>query len=332
MTNPVNWLREQLVPINQVRQRLTPPKLFSWQSIILVSLFFWVIFALALLAQYDLGVNSQFIAQLGWLFLFAGLIWWQLEHPILLGGLSLGPWIVSALICLLLFVQPSELMARPSAEYVSPWIGVVWPLLAAAIAVIPYIRDDGKQWRVPNIRERSKLLLITLGSFIVSCWFAFSLVIQGWTALYPELRVADVSQSNFVVRLGESRPSEGQIVMNEMQQYIAGQTNGKPWGAIERFLLDIQLGKVNFKEQVARKLPNGSNLDDWIALVELIKGTEYNLLLYVRKPKLNEERIGYSLTNTCYLQKGTTASASSGGASIPTGSLSCDRYPQFNFE
>lgn len=332
MTNPVNWIREQLTPINQIRAKLTPPRFFSWQSIILVSLLFWLLLALALSAQYDLGVNSQVIAQLGWIFLFAGLVWWQVENPILIGGLSLGPWILSGLICLLLFVRPSDLMVRPSAEDISPWIGVVWPLLAAAIAVIPSVREDGKQWRVPNVRERSQLLILTLGSFIVSCWFAFSLIIQGWTAMYPELRVADVSESNFVVRLGQTGQSEGQVIINEMQEYIARQTNGKPWGTIERFLLDIQLGKINFKQQVASKLPNGSNPDDWIALVEILKGTEYDLRLYVRKPKLNEERLGYSLTNTCYLQKGTTPAQRSGGESIPTGSLSCDRYPQFNFE
>ncbi|MGB3238885.1 MAG: DUF5357 family protein, partial [Geitlerinemataceae cyanobacterium] len=243
-----------LDPVNRIRRQLTPPKLLSWQSIILTSLLFWLIFAVAIGAQYDMGVDGQIIAQLGWIFLFAGLAWWQLENPILIGGLSIGPWIISALVCLLLFV-------RPSGDF-SPLIWVVWPLLAATIAVIPTIRDDSHHWTVPSIQKRARLLLLILGSFIVSCWFGFWLIIQTWVTTYPELMAADVRDSNFVVRLGEIRESEGQIVVNEMQEYLAQQVNGKPWGTIERFLLDIQLGKINFKEQVASKLPNGSNPDN----------------------------------------------------------------------
>jgi Family of unknown function (DUF5357) len=311
--------------VNRIRRQFTPPKLISWQSLVLASLLFWLIFGLAIGAQYDLGFDRQFVAQLGWIFLFAGLAWWQLENPILIGGLSIGPWIISALICVLLFV-------RPSGEF-SPLIWVVWPLLAAAIAIVPTIRDDSNHWTVPSVRKRSQLLLLTLGSVIVSCWFGFSLIIQSWIATYPELMAADVSNSNFVVRLGETGRSEGQTVINEMQEYIAQQTNGKPWGTIERFLLDIQLGKINFKEQVASKLPNSSNPDDWIALVEIIKGSEYDLKLYVRKPKLSEDRVGYSLTKTCYIrQSATTPVRGVGGDLIPTGTLSCDLYPQFNFE
>lgn len=311
-------------PVNRIRQQLTPPKPISWQSLILASLLFWLIFAVAIGAQYDLGVDRQFIAQLGWIFLFAGLAWWQLENPILIGGLSIGPWIISALICILLFV-------RPSGD-VSPLAWVVWPLLAAAIAVVPSIRDDSNQWTVPSVQKRSQLLLLTLGSFIVSCWFCFSLIVQSWVAIYPELMAADISNSNFVVRLGQTGQSEGRTVINEMQEYIAQQTNGKPWGTIERFLLDIQLGKINFKEQVASKLPNSSNPDDWIALVEIIKGSEYDLKLYVRKPKIDEDRVGYSLTNTCYLRKVNTPPQRSGSELLPTGNLSCDLHPQFNFE
>jgi Family of unknown function (DUF5357) len=310
--------------VNRIRQQLTPPKVISWQSLVLASLLFWLIFAVAIGAEYDLGVDRQFIAQIGWICLFAGLAWWQLENPILIGGLSIGPWMISALICTLLFV-------RPSGEF-SPLIWIVWPLLAAAIAVVPTIRDDSNHWAVPSVHKRSQLLILILGSFIISCWFGFALTIQSWVATYPELMAADVSESNFVVRLGETGESEGQLIINEMQEYIAQQTNGKPWGTIERFLLDIQLGKINFKEQVASKLPNSSNPDDWMALVEILKGSEYDLKLYVRKPKISEDIVGYSLTKTCYIRQGATTPQRNGGELLPTGNLSCDVNPQFYFE
>ncbi|HIK32364.1 MAG TPA: DUF5357 family protein [Oscillatoriales cyanobacterium M59_W2019_021] len=314
-------------PVDRIRQQLTPPKALSWQSLILVSALFWLILAVALGIQYDwsdLGVSDRAISQLAWILLFAGLTWWQLENPVRLGGLSIGPWIISALVCALLFI-------RPSGE-ISPLVWVVWPLLAAAIAVFPRVRGDSNSWTIPSVRERSALILLILGSFIVSCWFGFSLIIQGWLATYPELMAADVSGSNFVVRLGEVGESEGKTIIDEMQAYIAQQTNGKPWGTVERFLLDIQLGKINFKQQVAGKLPNSSNLDEWTAWVEIVKGSEYDLKLYFRKPNIEGERMGYSLTKTCYLRQSNSTPQRSGGELLPTGKLFCDIYPQFNFE
>lgn len=315
-------------PVDLIRQKLTPPKALSWQSLILVSVLFWLILAVAIGAQYDwndLGVNDRAISQLAWILLFAGLTWWQLENPVRIGGLSIGPWIISALVCALLFI-------RPSGE-ISPLVWVVWPLLAAAIAVFPRVRGDSNSWTIPSVRERSALILLVLGSFIVSCWFGFSLIIQSWLATYPELMAANVSNSNFVVRLGEIGESEGKTAIDEMQAYIVQQTNGKPWGTVERFLLDIQLGKINFKQQVAGKLPNSSNPDEWTAWVEIVKGSEYDLQLYFRKPNIEGERMGYSLTQTCYLrQSNSTTPQRSGGELLPTGTMLCDLHPQFNFE
>jgi Family of unknown function (DUF5357) len=311
-------------PVDQIRQQLTPPKPLSWQSLILASVLFWLVFALSIGTQYDLGVDLQLIAQFGWICLFTGLAWWQFENPIRIGGFSLGPWIISALTCVLLFV-------KPSGEF-SPLIWVVWPLLASAIAIFPAIRNDSNQWRVPSLQGRSQLLLLTIGSFIVSCWFGFFLVIQSWVDLYPELMAANVSNSNFVVRLGATGESEGQLIINEMQEYIAQQTNGKVWGTIERFLLDIQLGKINFKEQVAGKLPNASNPDDWTAWVEIVKGSEYDLKLYVRKPKISETLVGYSLTQTCEVRPVKTSPQRIGGELLPTGEVRCNLFPEFNFE
>jgi Family of unknown function (DUF5357) len=317
--------------VDGIRKTLTPPKFLSWQTLLLVSGVFW---ALILFDYYASGPNPQFdenlILNLAWIFLLAGLAWWQFEQPLKLSTVSLGPWIISALICILLFV-------RPSGE-VWPGAWILWPLLAVAITVVPDLLTPNRRLKVPQLTERWKAIVTALSGVLLSCWLGFFLVVQGWIADYPDLISADVSRSNFVVRLGEPGNSNGHLLLNQVENLVRQEVNGKTWGSIERFLLTVQLGKVNVKEYAMRKLTKFPNRDRWIAWIEIVKGapsnvkgTAYDLKLHTHKQEWGDRKVGYGLIRRCSIRQASIKQQNK-AEFIPTGTLSCDSDNEFTFE
>ncbi|MDY6936555.1 MAG: DUF5357 family protein [Cyanobacteriota bacterium] len=318
MANLVEWFNKNL----------KPKKLFSWQTLILISLVLWLFLAIIyLLKVYNpeeaLAVEDREVfVRFSIIFLSVGLAWWQLENPIKIGAFSLKPWILSALICLLLF--PS-LLAGEIPEVA--WI--VWPILAAGIAIFPKVYQGNNQWQVPPMEERSQLLILGLMSLIFSSWLGFAFVIEHWIESYPELAAADLQRSNFVVRVGSPENTDGKIILDQTVNLIADEVRGQTWGSIERFLLDLQLGRINIQEQVMNQLQGIVDRDRWLVQVEILRETEYDVQIYARNPSISSESSSYLLSKTCQIRPDPRIPMNA--PNYPAGMLNCEPT-QFTFE
>ncbi|MBE9042706.1 DUF5357 family protein [Oscillatoriales cyanobacterium LEGE 11467] len=320
MATPVEWFNKNL----------KPKKLFSWQTLILVSLVLWLFLAIVYLSelyyptealQLENEDRDAFIRS-SLLLLSVGLAWWQIENPIRIGNFSLRPWILSALACLLFF--PSLLTGEIPAF---AWI--IWPILAAGIAIFPKVRRGKDKWQVPPLEERSQLLMLGLSSLILSSWLGFAFLVEHWTQDYPELASADVSRSNFVVRVGNAPNTDGKEILDQTVSQIAGEVNGQTWGSIERFLFNLQLGRVNIQEQVMNQLQGIVDRDRWSVQVEIVPETEYDVRIFARKTATSAGRSDYLLSKTCQIRPDTRMPMDS--PAYPAGMLNC-KSTQFTFE
>ncbi len=320
MFNPVEWFNKNL----------KPKKLFSWQTLILISLVLWLFLAIVYLSelyyptealQIEREDRDAFVRS-SLLLLSVGLAWWQIENPIKIGSFSLRPWILSALACLLFF--PSLMTGE-----IPPFAWVIWPILAAAIAIFPKIRPGNEKWQVPPMEERSQLLILGLISLIFSSWLGFAFVINHWTQDYPELASADLSRSNFVLRVGNPENTEGKVILDQTVNQIAAQVNGQTWGSIERFLLNLQLGRINIQEQVMNQLQGIVERERWSVQVDIVPESEYDLRIFARKPSFGRNRTDYLLSKTCSIRTDTRMPMDS--PNYPAGILNC-QPTQFTFD
>ena len=229
--------------LKELKSFITPPKAYSWQTVILLSLFSWV---MSLLAT-DLVRN--FLANCGWIFLIWGVAWATSENPIKIGDLSLSPWITGALVSIYLFGR--------NEDGISPTTLISWPAISAMIAALPNFFDKGLKFRLPSRETRHRLINLFLSQLVISCWFQFYFVIESWVDQYPSLLADDFSNSHFVFKL----PSEEQVVprggliLNLMEPQILEQLNNQPWAEIEQWRSQSQNTIETLIEKVEKELP-----------------------------------------------------------------------------
>lgn len=227
-------------------------KPFSWETLIFLSLLSWLV-SLAVANP----VVSGILARIGWLFLTGGVAWAMEKTKLELFGLKLypGPWVAGALFCGFLFLD---------LEGQLPTYLTVWPLVSAAIAILPKfikhgtavvnpIVDDPKKYA----SDRQEIIFVVLFGILLSCWFQFYFLLQNWLIRYPSLRGDDFSRSGFVTRVGSGvRPSStGVTILNVMEATLREELTGASWVAVQQWLIRLEDNLSELRERVFSQLP-----------------------------------------------------------------------------
>ena len=215
--------------IDQAINFVRPPRAFAWQTSLWLSVFSWVMASLS-----HANWLSNVLMDFAWLFLIVGINWALLLQPIRILGVSLGPWITGALVCLYLFDRPDAADAfNLQAALIS------WPLFAAAIAAFPVFLTKELRLQNPTPAGWQALVLVVLVNLLLSCWLQFAFRLQHWFELYPTLSVADFSQSSFVIPVGAELNddlSRGEPLLTEFSTVVQTEIQDQPWSATERWL------------------------------------------------------------------------------------------------
>jgi Family of unknown function (DUF5357) len=211
--------------LDSLKKYLKPPKLASWQSLILASIGFAI-------ASFFVAVQFPLII-LACILLIGGVAWYTTKEPMTIQGISLGSWLTGGLICLFLF----GIWGNPAL-----WpIGLVaWPLVSAILAAIPEFWTEGLKLKTPAPGVRQGLLILLLVHVVLSCWLFFIFVLQGWLQQYPSLVADDYSRSAFVNKIdfGSNPAPRGSRILNGVEERLRTEIDGKIWPNVERWLLN----------------------------------------------------------------------------------------------
>ncbi len=258
---------------NRLAQSLKPPRPFSWETVILLSLFSWLMVLLTSEWGLKAAASHQIITAFAILFSLIGVTWAQIQHPWKLWELEIWPGIASLILCILIF-----------GYWEDNWLyltGITWPILwGALVSLSDFFKSRKLGLSLPEISQ--KIIILMLVSFLVSTWVQFGFLIDYWTEQYPTLIAEDVSQSTFVVRVNRAAPPDtrGAAIAEMMAKFIQSQVEGKRWQEVKAWITKLTQGKLESSVKV--RLPQyGEN--QWWELQAAIAQTEtgYKLELFV---------------------------------------------------
>lgn len=223
---------------------VTPPRAFSWQTFILLSVFSWQ------MSYFATDWVQNFIASFGWIFLIFGVAWLTTENPIKINDrLSLSPWFTGALMAVFFFRD------HRIGTFHLAWIS--FPIFATIVAAIPtFFTDDLRPIR-PKDADIEKIVFLTLANGIISCWISFHFLIQDYLLEYPTVLQDNFQRSAFVnpVETNTLFLPRGVVILNFIESRLLEAINQKPWSEVERWLLEkeqnLQMIKQEFLQQVA---------------------------------------------------------------------------------
>jgi hypothetical protein len=248
----------------QMRGLLWPEKYFAWQTLLMLSLFSWLV-AIALdalaidnpQAPID-SPNSllvRFLSTLSWIFLTSA-IWWALsENKVKAWGFSISPWITGAVLCLFAF-NPWQEADR------FRWALSSWPLISVAIAFLPSFFSWELEFSVPKKDKRPALVMTLLINLLLTSWLLFFFRVQDWVNNYPSLLVSKLGNSAFVYDFVAERDpdtyAQGIPLLESTVAAIAGELNEQPWYQTERWLY-TRKGRL---EDIALRMNNNLEAPD----------------------------------------------------------------------
>lgn len=161
--------------VTSVVNTVKPPKLYHWKSVVIVGLLAWLVSGLLT----DNIERSNSIANLSWILLTAGISWRTNQHPFIIRGVSLSPWITGTLITVLIYQE--------TAEKLPTFAITVWPIICACFVFLIESIDakfkPGKS--LPLIR--GPFLLLILSHVVLSCWISFYFLVGNWVQQYPDI-------------------------------------------------------------------------------------------------------------------------------------------------
>ncbi len=218
--------------INKIRALITPPSYLSWQTCLLLSLFSWLMAAIAESSEAS-PFTVVLLSTFSWLFLTIA-IWWGLtENPVEIGYISISPWITAAVMCVFLF--------RPwTTERLQLAMGF-WPVVATILVAIPNFFNWGLDWKLPKPHVRQELIVLLLVNLLLSSWIMFYFRIQHWFDDYPSLMAENLDNSAFVYRFGNDSngTSQADILLTSAAASLVKQLDDAPWPRVERWLLNL---------------------------------------------------------------------------------------------
>ncbi len=270
-----------------LKKLLTPPKAFSWQTLILLSIVSWLV---SLIATDQV---RSFVAFWGWIFLILG-VWWGTEyHHLYIGFVSLSPWITGALTCIFIFGGWTN---------VKSGVGLVfWPIFSAIIAAVPEFVEKGIKWRIPPKASRQKLVILFGYHLLISCWIHFYFVLQNWLNQYPTL-LADkdnFSKSAFVINLKTQQQltPRGAEILNMMPAYLPKLDN-HPCSDVQRQKQEKDL--IAIWQQARKELSKAEEDNYWHFESKVsCNGSNYKLNLQAKWQGPSSDSQSYVITKLC---------------------------------
>jgi hypothetical protein len=316
----ITLLRQTFVTLKAV---LLPKRYFSWQTVIYMSLFSWLMSLLSsglAATVFTVGV----MATSSWIFLALGVGWALEANRVRPMGISIAPWVSGAILCLFLFGSWGGRWAQPALT--------TWPLISFLVVAIPNLVSWELQPKVPPPAIRQKLVLLFFLSLLFSSWFQFYFRIQNWLQAYPSLIADDFDRSNFVYRIpGQSVPlSAGVTHLTEAETIIKDQLSGKPWPWVERWLLNIEGQQQAIQQQIYNTRYGSAEDALWrLDLQPLSSGAGYTLKLRAIWTGPTADQSGYYLEKTCQVMPMAPPSiygAVTPNTPVPSGSaqVTCD--------
>ncbi|MEO1209224.1 MAG: DUF5357 family protein [Cyanobacteria bacterium J06638_20] len=301
--------------IQELWNQLKPPQAFSWQTLVWLSIFSWCLSYLTNLPSPASPEGPELISELvreilawmGWFFLTLGIAWglWGNKLNVFFGWyIRPAPWISGAMVCLLLFRGAEDNEALPF-----PLALTIWPLVSAAIAIVPRLFPY-LTFKLPTPEIRRELIILFMVSLLMSCWFRFHFLLQDWLAGYPSIVTDDLSRSGFVIRVAdpESIPDpRGFEHLSELNQLLQDDIDGQPWAVAERWLLERDDNIQAFQEQVHRNQQGFVEDIYWrfqsIVPPQQPRPTEYILNLRASWGGPASQPGGYFLEQTCLVRQ-----------------------------
>ncbi|MEH2221451.1 MAG: septal junction protein FraD [Nostoc sp.] len=301
-----------------IRKLLVPPKAYSWQTFIYMSVFSWVLSSLAT------GYVKDIIAFFGWLFLISGTAWYTTQDPLRVPGtfMPVGAVITGFLVSVFAFGNQEEV--------ITPRIIVFWPTISALITAIPEFiegTDTDAKARIPKPQDRQRIIILVASSMLLSCWIQFYFVMDHWFQQYPSLQADTFKRSTFVVRTEERLkiPQNGVVILERLQPIVEEQIDKTSWSKVEKWLLDAKQRVGTLGRGVIQKnLGKYEEKDLWRVeprVANTKSGYILDLLSIWSGPSSNPR--GYYLRKSCRIEP--VAVTSNSGNKIPVAEIECDR-------
>lgn len=219
--------------IARIKNFFIPPKAYSWQTLIYLSVFSWLMSSLA-------GGKSPvqaIIAFCGWIFLIAGTSWYTTDNPLYIPGtvMPVGAVITGALVSIFAFRELD----------ISRTI-VFWPTISAIITVIPeFFEGSGTdvKTQLPKLEDRQSGIVLVACCMLLSCWINIYIVTDNWLQEYPSAKYPidpnQASPRNSLLMVFEPEnkiPENGVIILSELEKAVQTTLDGKSWSNVELWL------------------------------------------------------------------------------------------------
>jgi len=301
-----------------IRKVLVPPKAYSWQTFIYLSVFSWII------SYFAIGYIKDIIAFFGWLFLISGTAWYTTQDPLRVPGtfMPVGAVITGFLVSVFAFGSQRDV--------VTPTTIVFWPTISALITAIPEFiegSDTDAKAQIPKPEDRQRIIILVASSMLLSCWLQFYFVVNNWLEQYPSLQADTFKTSTFVVRNEEpaKAPPNGILILDRLQPIVEEQIAQTPWSEVEKWLLDAKQRVGSLGRGVIQKnLGKYEEKELWIVeprVSNTKSGYILDLLSIWIGPSSNPR--GYYLKKSCRIEP---VAATIGAADkITVGEIECDR-------
>jgi len=324
--------------LSGTQKLLLPTKAYSWQTLIYLSVFSWIMSSWA-----GSFFIQNMIAFCGWVFLILGTAWYTTDNPVVVPGTSMpvGALITGGLVSLFAFGNEQNVL--------NPVSFVLWPTMSALITAIPeFFQGTGTNvnTQIPKPEARQKIIVLIASSMLVSCWLQEYFVIDNWVKQYPSLLTDNLNNSALVFKLSppedsttkkKEAPRNGDIILKKLVPVIITQIDDQPWSKVERILKnarakDSEISKLG-RKIIETELGTYEEKDLWRveARVNSINPNspdvyKLNLLSIWSGPSSTKER--YYLQNSCQVEP--VASSSSSRSEVGRkAEIECERNNSF---
>ncbi|MBN3879976.1 MULTISPECIES: septal junction protein FraD [unclassified Nostoc] len=301
-----------------IRKILVPPKAYSWQTFIYLSVFSWI------LSYCATGYIKDIIAFFGWLFLIAGTAWYTTEDPLRVPGtfMPVGAVITGFLVSVFAFGDQRDV--------ITPRTIVFWPTISALITAIPEFiegNDTDAKARIPKPQDRQRIIILVASSMLLSCWIQFHFVTDNWLRQYPSLQADTFKHSTFIVRTEAAVkiPQNGVVILEKLQPMVVEQIAERPWSEVEKWLLDAKQRVGNLGRGVIQKNLSKYEEKELWRIEPRVANTKSGYILDLLSiwigPSSNPR--GYYLKKSCRIEP--VAAATNSENKITVAEIECDR-------
>jgi hypothetical protein len=295
MPTITDFFRKKLLDFwKWIEKSIKPPIVFSYQTLILLSIYSLV---LGLLTT---GLTSRAIIACGWMFFLLETAWSLNEKPIRIGSFLLNFWIMAVLICVFVFGYILEDLFQPE-------LWVTLPFVVILIMTINEFTNSKLQFQIPSVAVRQRLLTQLAIHLLISCWMQFFIVVNDIIESYPVLVREDFGNSVFVNKLPflPVPKSRGEVALESVTTVVKERLNNQSWQTVESLLEPTNreqwIGKIwrEFLPPNTNNSPINSNTKEnslWEFTTNAIpdnNGYLLDLIAEWRGPRAGAGRIGF---------------------------------------